>query len=205
MEIMVSKPNPNKRSGSKDKTATRDRLLRAAEDLMRSEGYAAVTSRRLGDAAGVTPPLVHYYFASMDELFVCLYQQHAEAGLERVKQLLTQEDILQSLWMINSDPIDAVLHLEFMALGNHRKTVRAEMAKQGEVFRKLQHAALTKYLRAIGVKPLIDPELMIVLMASVGLLLSLEAQSGMDFGHKKARRYIEGLMASFNAEKATKK
>ena len=49
---------------------TRSSLLNAAESLMRESGYAAVTSRRLAAKAGLKPQLVHYYFRTMDDLFL---------------------------------------------------------------------------------------------------------------------------------------
>ena len=56
-------------------------LLDAAEQLMLEEGYAAVTSRRLANKAGLKPQLVHYYFRTMEELFVEVFRRRAEEGL----------------------------------------------------------------------------------------------------------------------------
>ncbi len=53
-------------------------LLDAAEQLMLEEGYAAVTSRRLASKAGLKPQLVHYYFRTMEELFLEVFRRRAE-------------------------------------------------------------------------------------------------------------------------------
>ncbi len=58
-----------RRVGAED-SATRLALIQAATEIMLEEGYAAVTSRRVAAKAGVKPPLVHYYFPSMDDLFL---------------------------------------------------------------------------------------------------------------------------------------
>ena len=55
-------------------------LLDAAEQLMLEDGYAAVTSRRVAERAGLKPQLVHYYFRTMDELFIEVFRRRAEAG-----------------------------------------------------------------------------------------------------------------------------
>jgi len=55
---------------------------------MLSEGYAAVTSRRVAAEAGLKPQLVHYYFRTMDDLFLALYRRRADQGLERGRQAL---------------------------------------------------------------------------------------------------------------------
>ncbi len=55
---------------------------------MLEEGYAAVTSRRVAAQAGLKPQLVHYYFRTMDDLFLAAYRRRAEQGLERLAQAL---------------------------------------------------------------------------------------------------------------------
>ncbi|EUA30299.1 bacterial regulatory s, tetR family protein [Mycobacterium xenopi 4042] len=55
-------------------------LLDAAEQLMLEEGYAAVTSRRVAQKAALKPQLVHYYFRTMDDLFLAAFRRRAEEG-----------------------------------------------------------------------------------------------------------------------------
>ena len=57
-------------------------LLDAAETVMIEHGYAAVSSRRIAEQAGLKPQLVHYYFRSMDELLFEVCRRRAEEGLE---------------------------------------------------------------------------------------------------------------------------
>ena len=68
-----------RRMGAKD-SLTRTKLLDAAERLMLEEGYAAVTSRRVGRKAGISSQLVHYYFRTMDDLFLEVFRRRAEEG-----------------------------------------------------------------------------------------------------------------------------
>ena len=67
-----------RRLGASD-SDTRARLLDAAEQLMLREGYAAVSSRRVAAEAGIKPQLVHYYFRTMDDLFLETYRRRATA------------------------------------------------------------------------------------------------------------------------------
>ena len=59
----------------------RKRLLDATEELMLKDGYAAVSSRSVAAAVGIQAPLVHYYFPTLDDLFVAVLQRRA--GPER--------------------------------------------------------------------------------------------------------------------------
>ena len=56
-------------------------LLDAAEQLLLEEGYASVTSRRVAEKAGLKPQLVHYYFRTMEDLFLAVFHRRAEEGL----------------------------------------------------------------------------------------------------------------------------
>ena len=59
------------KAGTRD-TATRRALIQATAQVMLQEGYAAATSRRVAAQAGVKPALVHYYFPSMDDLYLAV-------------------------------------------------------------------------------------------------------------------------------------
>ena len=58
-------------------SATRQALIQANAQIMLEEGYAAATSRRVAAKAGVKPALVHYYFPSMDDLFLAVLRAGA--------------------------------------------------------------------------------------------------------------------------------
>lgn len=115
-------------------------LLDATEQLMLEEGYAAVTSRRVAARAGLKPQLVHYCFRTMDDLFLAMLQRRAEVGLERQAQALASDRPLRALREIVTDPAGAAMTTELVALCNHRKAIRAEIARVAEQFRAGQIA-----------------------------------------------------------------
>ena len=73
-------------------------LLDAAERLMLEEGYAAVTSRRVAEKAGLKPQLVHYYFRTMGDLYLAVFRRRAEQGLAAQAQALNSPQPLWALW-----------------------------------------------------------------------------------------------------------
>ena len=52
----------------------RERLLAAALDLFNEKGYAATSVRELVAAAGVTKPVLYYYFANKEGIYLELMQ-----------------------------------------------------------------------------------------------------------------------------------
>ena len=124
---------------------TRAQLLDAAERLLLEDGYAAVTSRRVAAKAGLKPQLVHYYFRTMDDLFVAVFRRRAEDNLARFERVRRPPTARCAwLWEVNADPRRAGFMIEFVALANHRKAIRAEIAAYAERWRALQVAALAR-------------------------------------------------------------
>src|SRR5436305_11592368 len=108
-----------RRIGAED-SATRSALIDAALALMLEEGYAAVTSRRVAAKAGLKPQLVHYYFRTMDDLFVEVFRRRAERDLAGFERAIAADGSLRNLWRLNADPRGAACTMEFVALANHR-------------------------------------------------------------------------------------
>lgn len=182
-----------------EKSETRTALLEAAERLMGEEGYAAVTSRRLGAYAGVRPQLVHYYFRTMDDLFIAMVRRSAERNLAYVRETLASGDPLRALWAQSRNYAGAALSLELMALANHRKAVRAEMAKHGVEMREMQREALARYFEARGIAGQISPGVVTAILAGVGTYLALEERIGMETAHAETAAFVEAVLERLSA------
>ena len=117
-------------------------LLDAAEQLLLEEGYAAVTSRRVAERAGLKPQLVHYYFRTMEDLFLEVFRRRAEEGLGVLRTALESPQPLWALWRFSTMPEATRLTMEFMGLANHRKALRAEIVYYAERFREEQNKAI---------------------------------------------------------------
>ena len=187
----------SRRIGAPD-SKTRAQLLTAAEELLVEEGYAAVTSRRVAAKAGLKPQLVHYYFRTMDDLFLALVRRGAEQNLERQARALASPQPLHALWELSTDRAGTTLTMEFSALANHRKAIRAELASFAEQFRRLQHEALAGVLERAGVDPdEFPPEAVLVLITSVSQILVLEETLGVTTGHAEMRMLVERYLARY--------
>jgi TetR/AcrR family transcriptional regulator len=181
----------SRRMGTRD-SATRAKLLDAAEQLMLEEGYAAVTSRRVGRKADISPQLVHYYFRTMDDLFLEVFRRRADEGFQRFEQAIEAKPSLRTIWNSLSDGPGSAFNLEFAALANHRKTIRAEMASYAERFRTMQLAAISSILATRGtLPPEVTADVVLVAMAGVSQLVALERALGVRGGHARTLALIE--------------
>jgi AcrR family transcriptional regulator len=167
-------------------------LLDAAEQLMLEEGYAAVTSRRVAEKAALKPQLVHYYFRTMDELFLAAFSRRAEEGLEAQAHALQSPQPLWALWRFSTDPAATAVTMEFVALANHRKALRAEIAYYAERFREEQRNVLSTVLERYGMDSAeVPPLVWSVLMTSVSRVLVMEEALGMSAGHAETVEFVE--------------
>jgi len=188
---------PNK-VGKRD-TGTRDKILDATAEIMLEEGYAAATSRRVAEEVGVQRAVVYYYFPTMDNLYLAVLRRGSQASLEVQRQALTSDKPLHALWDMTVDPRGAQLLMEFMALSNHRKEIRAELAAGAERFREAQVAALTFILREHADGETLPPEVVSVLIAAIGRLIVLESALGITTGHQKTLQLVQEYLQQFEA------
>jgi AcrR family transcriptional regulator len=185
----------NRRIGL-EQSKTRALLLDAAEQLMREEGYAAVSSRRVAARAGLKPQLVHYYFRTMDDLFLALFRSRTDEGLARQAEALASERPLRALWEVSRDPEGTSLIMEFSALANHRKVVAVEIQRYGDRLREMQIEALSRTLQRRGVDSgALPPVAASILIASLSLFLRMEEGIGMSMGHAETEALIERWIA----------
>ena len=182
---------------------TRVVLLDAAEKLMLEEGYAAVTSRRVAAAAGLKPQLVHYYFRTMDDLFLALFRRRAEQGLERQARAFESEQPLWAVWELSRDPRGNALTMEFMALANHRKEIRAELAASAERYRCELREGLATVFERYGVPAEeLPPLVCTILLTSLSRVLVIEHETlGMTTGHAETLAFVEGLLHRLEGER----
>lgn len=177
--------------------ATREALIEATAQIMVDEGYAAATSRRVAAQAGVKAALVHYYFPSMDDLFVAVLRDKAETGLQHQRQAMAEAEPLHALWQL-SGAQDAQLFTEFLAMANHRKAIRSEIVSYAMRFRDLEEGAMTLALKARGIDlESFPPVVMSMIMGSLARMVLHEKGLGITRGHEEARVFIEQCLDRF--------
>ncbi len=186
----------NTRRRGTEHSATRAVLIEAAEQLMREEGYAAVTARRLASKAGLKSQLLHYYFKTMDDLFVAVIRRRGEKNLERLVKLAGTEKPLQAIWEASQEGDTANIWIEFLALANHRKAVREEVRRYAEQLRIVQTAALIRHFELHGVTSRMPAIVSTIFITGVSSLLVLESRLGVSIGHQEAKAFVDECLRS---------
>ncbi|WP_205691887.1 TetR/AcrR family transcriptional regulator [Caulobacter soli] len=170
-------------------------ILDAAEQVIREEGYAAASTRRVAIHADLKPSLVHYYFPTTDDLFLAVFKRGAAQSDAMIEEALSSDDPLRALWRFFADTSRNNLALEFVALANHRKVIGAEIVRHSEAMRARQVALLEQLigerLAATGGGTAAGFSLV---LAGVGRALVMEGEMGIRAGHDDARAFVEAWL-----------
>lgn len=174
---------------------TRNLLIEAADQLLTEEGYHAISARRVAEQAGLKPQLVHYYFQNMDELIVAVFQRACDQDLEQHERALADGEPLKALWRLHANRSDTKRMMEFIAIGSHRETLRAEIAVAAERFRNLQATTVAKVLEQRGIDAATFPAgAMVLLMAAISRALVMETTLGVNLAHAELRALFENFL-----------
>jgi AcrR family transcriptional regulator len=189
---------------SRDRELVMQALLDAAERLLVSEGYARISTRRLAQEAGVNHGLVHYYFGSMDELFVQVLERFTARLIARQRMMYAAAvpfiEKWRRAWRFHEEDLGAgypkIWH-ELQAMAWNEPRMRERLVRvNGEwrtVLREALDGARTEY--GIGDEALpLDGVVALVMMFGQGA--QTERLLGVSDGHAELLAWIDGWLQS---------
>jgi TetR/AcrR family transcriptional regulator, regulator of autoinduction and epiphytic fitness len=172
-------------------------LLDAAEALVRDEGYAAATARRIASKVGLKHQVVFYYFGTQDDLLLALVRRTSDQHREALTTVLASEQPLRGLWNLLRDRHATKFHLELLALANHNEAIRSELASHAVTVRDLEAEAIARHLKARGIELRLSPRLVSILTNALARLLVQESTLGIDAGHDEVEALVEESLRTF--------
>ena len=168
---------------------------------MVESGYAAVTYRAVAAEAGVTAGLVQYYFPTLDDVFIATIRRRSEQNLSRLARGLEEhrDRPLRFLWDFSQDEMTAALTVEFMAVGNHRPTIRSEISSVTEQVRSVQMAAIEQWFDGPARTGNLSPSALLFLLTGVPKLIRLEEGVGVSTAHDEVVRTFDRYLAAIES------
>jgi AcrR family transcriptional regulator len=174
-------------------------LLDGAEEILKEEGYAALTSRRVAQRVGIKQQLTYYYFRTMDELMVEAFRRLAERELARLEDALSSDLPLHAFWSVCSNTSDARLISEFMALAHRSSGVKREVVAFIERSRRMQTRAFAKSIENLRKKTAIaevPPVAFTFLTTSIALALTRESALGITSAHREIHGLVDTCLST---------
>jgi AcrR family transcriptional regulator len=172
-------------------------LLDAAERLLVEAGYAAVTTRRIAEEAGVNHGLVHYYFGSIENVLARTLERFTSRLIERQRALYAADRPFLDTWReamsyLEADTRYQKIWLELQALAWNRPDLRARIARVTDEWREV----LTEAFAEARTEREIEMPLpaLVALVATFNQGIMLERLIGIDAGHAELLAWIEEVL-----------
>jgi TetR/AcrR family transcriptional regulator len=174
-----------------ENSATRGAIIEAAARVLVEEGFAALTSRRVSQRAGVGSQLVHYYFRTMDDLMVAVIRREGDEALKSAVRAAGSLEPLRELWELETKAKASAVYSELASLASHNQKLREEIVRYAEQGRAFQAEAIAQHFAVRGIESPISPLAAALFMSAAARLLVREGASGMSLGHREAQVVIE--------------
>ena len=176
---------------------TEDRFLDAAERLLADTGHAGITTRRLAEEADANHGLVHYYFGSIENLFVRVLERFTDRLIERQRTMYSSDAPFLERWRTAMRYLDADrdyqrIWYELQALAWSRPELRERVAKVDAEWRSVLREALGEPLERYGLPIPLDALVALVVTFNEGMIL--ERLSGIDTGHAELLAWIDNWL-----------
>lgn len=195
-----------------ERIETEERFLDAAERLLISVGYAHISTRRLAEEAGVNHGLVHYYFGSMEHLFLRVLERFTERLIARQRDMYAAPQPFIEKWRAAMSFLDQDLEngyqkiwYELQALAWNRPELKERLARVHAQWRQVLREAFSAAMADYGLDTDRFPlEAMTEFVIAFNEGIILERLGGIREGQSELLAMIERWLVSLE-QTATKK
>jgi AcrR family transcriptional regulator len=174
-------------------------LLDAAERLLRAEGYAAITTRRLAAEARVNHGLVHYYFGSVENLLLRVLERFTERLTARQRAMYADPEVpflekwRQAMrYLVGEDVEYEKIWLELQALAWNHPDLRERVAQVNEEWRAVLTEAFAEPRERYGIEMPLEALVSLVVTFNEGIML--ERAQGITSGHRELLAWIDAWL-----------
>jgi AcrR family transcriptional regulator len=186
------------------RAATAEAFLDAAERLLVELGHAGISTRRLASEAGANQGLVHYYFGSMDELFVQVLERFTERLVSRQREMYGADmpfiEKWRAAWRFQEEDLQAGysrIWLELQALSLSRPELRPRVARVNAEWRAVLREAFERAADEYAIdRDELPIEALVALTMTFAQGYALERLEGIEEGHDELLDWIERWLES---------
>jgi TetR/AcrR family transcriptional regulator len=179
------------------RSAAEESLLDAAERLLVEVGYAGITTRRVAEQATLNHGLVHYYFASIENLLVRVLERFTDRMIGRQRAMYGADVPFVQKWQTAMRYLDAdreyqKVWYELQALAWNRPELRERVAHVNAEWRAVLTDAFAESHERYGLEMPLEALVSLVITFNEGIIL--ERLSGISNGHAELLDWIDGWL-----------
>ena len=191
-------------TGSIARQENEQAFLDAAERLLVSVGHAGISTRALAEEAGANHGLVHYYFGSIENLFIRVLERFTERLIERQRRMYASDEPFIEKWRAAMHYLEADrdyqrIWYELQVLSWSRPELRERVAHVNAEWRAVLREAFSEPLERYGLAIPLDALVALVVTFNEGMIL--ERLSGIEAGHAELLEWIEAWLVDKERDK----
>lgn len=187
------------------RSTAEEALLDAAERVLVNAGYAGISTRRLAEEAGVNHGLVHYYFGSVENLMLAVFERFTDRLVERQRAMYAADVPFLEKWRTAMGFMEEDLAAgypkiwaELQAAAMNDEELQRRVRAVYETWRSVLTDAFTAAAREYRVSDAAVPALVTLVMTfTVGMFN--ERLVGIEAGHADLLAWFEAGIRSMEA------
>lgn len=159
---------------------TRDRILDAAFETLRKNGFAGTSARAIARTGGFNQALIFYHFGSVNDLLLAALDRISDQRMERYREALSPAAgpvelarLVRQLYTEDVDCGHSTVLAELLAASSTNPALRDQMLERMQPWLDFTESLIQRFLEATPFAALIDPR------AAAGAVLAMYV--GVDF------------------------
>ena len=180
--------------------ARRERLVEAADELLKTDGYAAATTRAIAARADCNVGLISYYFGGLNNLLLEVLDRSSAARLERYRDVTAGATTLKKLrrhtrelYREDCESGHATLLAQMVVGGLVDRELGPEVARRVQPWVAFTESTLRRAIPTATLRRAIP--VTEVAYATVALFLGLEVLGNLSGDHQRGQKVVARLMS----------
>jgi AcrR family transcriptional regulator len=197
--------------GGREVSATRERLVRAAFETLRDEGFGQASARAIAARGGFNPASIFYYFDSVNDLLVEALAHSSRTQLVRYQESLADVGTIAELVQVAEDQLredfdsgHVKVLAEMVSASAADQELRTEVLAQLQPWMAFTEETLERVLVPSGLINVVSPEqgafAVVALFVGMELLAGVGNQGDEDFIADlfDATHHLTGLLGALS-------
>ena len=184
-----------------------EKLLQVAIEILARKGYHATSTREIVEAAGVTKPMLYYYFGSKEGVCKAGIRQISGEFFTRLEESLdrsqgARDSLVDFVWTnfeFMRDHHDASLFFMSLFFGPERQRFQEEFEALSAQMREFTGRLVQRAIEAGLVRAGCEEDFGIAIHGFVDAWHKTSICDGIELNRGHAERVVENLLAGFGA------
>ncbi len=192
-------------TASPAESAIANKLLEEAVRLFAVKGYPATSTREIVEAAGVTKPMLYYYFQSKEGLLSAAIRHFMDLFHARLRQVVAQraearELLVEIVWAYldfcqQQKPLARLFYSLFFGPDDQKNLV--DLTQYTSVGRELVMQGVRRAIEGGLVRRDCDEEFAMALHGMINIWIMASLQGEAELSYPLAGRIVDGLLVGY--------